>query len=286
MKTAVSSHTSRSTRVCFARRGARRDALTFSLPSLRVVYLHTFQGGVEAAWINTTGEPSEWNTNKRRSVLSSKHRLCYHSLSTRHFPFQEASSINKSLSALGNVIMALVDITHGKTRHVHYRDSKLTFLLRVSSFFCLCKNPLPLTSRDSVCYSSHPGFHFIKWPWVFKLFLGEQRRISKQRLISLGVCQFVVQKKTRIIGKNITSLFFIACPPTVFSPRIWQHAKRKERNVRGHLWERRGLLSALLNVNALSWLPPRSQYQLRWTNDVHRTYIFSFLHPHSPRPCS
>ena len=73
--------------------------------------------------------------------------MCLHSLSTGHFSFQEASSINKSLSALGNVIMALVDITHGKTRHVHYRDSKLTFLLRVSSFFCLCKNPLPLLAE-------------------------------------------------------------------------------------------------------------------------------------------
>ena len=129
-------------------------------------------------------------------------------MSTRHFPFQEASSINKSLSALGNVIMALVDITHGKTRHVHYRDSKLTFLLRVSSFFCLCKNPLPLTSRDSVCYSSHPGFHFIKWPWVFKLFVGEQRRISKESLISLGICQFVVQKKREFRGKK--SLPFVS----------------------------------------------------------------------------
>ena len=45
---------------------------------------------------------------------------------------KEAGSINRSLSALGNVIMALVDIAHGKTRHVHYRDSKLTFILRVS----------------------------------------------------------------------------------------------------------------------------------------------------------
>ena len=45
---------------------------------------------------------------------------------------KEAGSINKSLSALGNVIMALVDIANGKSRHVHYRDSKLTFLLRVS----------------------------------------------------------------------------------------------------------------------------------------------------------
>lgn len=34
--------------------------------------------------------------------------------------------------------MSLVDIAHGRTRHVPYRDSKLTFLLRVgtqSTFF-------------------------------------------------------------------------------------------------------------------------------------------------------
>ena len=40
--------------------------------------------------------------------------------------------INKSLSALGNVINSLVDVTEGKSRHVHYRDSKLTFLLKDS----------------------------------------------------------------------------------------------------------------------------------------------------------
>ena len=45
--------------------------------------------------------------------------------------FQEAGNINKSLSQLGNVIMALVDIAHGKSRHVPYRDSKLSFLLKV-----------------------------------------------------------------------------------------------------------------------------------------------------------
>ncbi|TDH70731.1 hypothetical protein CCR75_004227 [Bremia lactucae] len=43
---------------------------------------------------------------------------------------KEAAQINKSLSALGNVIMALVDVCNGHKRHVHYRDSKLTFLLR------------------------------------------------------------------------------------------------------------------------------------------------------------
>jgi hypothetical protein len=45
---------------------------------------------------------------------------------------KEASMINKSLSALGNVINSLVDISEGRTRHIHYRDSKLTFLLKDS----------------------------------------------------------------------------------------------------------------------------------------------------------
>ncbi|CAG9327391.1 unnamed protein product [Blepharisma stoltei] len=45
---------------------------------------------------------------------------------------KEAGMINKSLSVLGNVINSLVDISEGKNRHVHYRDSKLTFLLKDS----------------------------------------------------------------------------------------------------------------------------------------------------------
>eukprot|EP00899_Mesostigma_viride_P012003 jgi/Mesvir1/20803/Mv07906-RA.3 len=45
---------------------------------------------------------------------------------------KEAGSINKSLSALGNVIHALVDVAEGNERHVPYRDSKLTFLLKDS----------------------------------------------------------------------------------------------------------------------------------------------------------
>lgn len=46
---------------------------------------------------------------------------------------KEANQINKSLSALGNVIMALVSVARtGKRRHIQYRDSKLTFLLKVS----------------------------------------------------------------------------------------------------------------------------------------------------------
>lgn len=45
---------------------------------------------------------------------------------------KEASNINKSLSTLGQVINALVEKSAGRYRHIHYRDSKLTFLLRDS----------------------------------------------------------------------------------------------------------------------------------------------------------
>ncbi|CBI32470.3 unnamed protein product, partial [Vitis vinifera] len=45
---------------------------------------------------------------------------------------KEAANINKSLSTLGHVIMVLLDVAHGKPRHVPYRDSRLTFLLQDS----------------------------------------------------------------------------------------------------------------------------------------------------------
>lgn len=46
---------------------------------------------------------------------------------------REATKINLSLSALGNVISALVD---GKAKHIPYRDSKLTRLLQVNFYLC------------------------------------------------------------------------------------------------------------------------------------------------------
>ncbi|XP_026399329.1 kinesin-like protein KIN-12E [Papaver somniferum] len=45
---------------------------------------------------------------------------------------KETSNINKSLSTLGKVIMNLVSISRGKSVHVNYRDSRLTYLIQDS----------------------------------------------------------------------------------------------------------------------------------------------------------
>ncbi|XP_075412075.1 kinesin-like protein KIF15 isoform X1 [Tenrec ecaudatus] len=61
---------------------------------------------------------------------------------------KEAGNINRSLSCLGQVITALVDVGHGKQRHVCYRDSKLTFLLRDS---------LGGNAKTAIIANVHPG---------------------------------------------------------------------------------------------------------------------------------
>ncbi|KAG8442830.1 hypothetical protein GDO86_011586, partial [Hymenochirus boettgeri] len=61
---------------------------------------------------------------------------------------KEAGSINRSLSCLGQVITALVDVANGRQRHVCYRDSKLTFLLRDS---------LGGNAKTFIIANVHPG---------------------------------------------------------------------------------------------------------------------------------
>ncbi|XP_078286156.1 kinesin-like protein KIF15 [Rhinoraja longicauda] len=61
---------------------------------------------------------------------------------------KEASNINRSLSCLGHVIMGLGDMANGKSRHISYRDSKLTFLLRDS---------LGGNAKTYIIANVHPG---------------------------------------------------------------------------------------------------------------------------------
>ncbi|KAF9115712.1 Kinesin-like protein kif15 [Mortierella sp. AM989] len=51
---------------------------------------------------------------------------------TEGMRLKEAGNINRSLLCLGSVINALGEIASGHSRHVHYRDSRLTFLLKDS----------------------------------------------------------------------------------------------------------------------------------------------------------
>ena len=71
---------------------------------------------------------------------------------------KEAANINKSLTVLGSVINSLVEIAEGKQRHVRYRDSKLTFLLKDSlggnSKTCIIANVSPANSSFSETLST------------------------------------------------------------------------------------------------------------------------------------
>lgn len=75
---------------------------------------------------------------------------------------KEAAAINLALSALGNVIKALVD---PKATHVPYRDSKLTRLLQVcaclgvgvrAGVFLMCVGPARPTTYETVAPFAYP----------------------------------------------------------------------------------------------------------------------------------
>ncbi len=78
--------------------------------------------------------------------------------STGGIRLREAGNINKSLSVLGQVINSLVEVSEGKNRHIRYRDSKLTFLLKDSlsgnSKTCLIANVSPAMSASAETLST------------------------------------------------------------------------------------------------------------------------------------
>ena len=78
-----------------------------------------------------------------RGVMHTRMRCCSERLARSQAEGQrqkEACSINKSLSALGDVFAALA----AKSGHVPYRNSKLTHLLQVRHARCMHLNWFPL----------------------------------------------------------------------------------------------------------------------------------------------
>ena len=123
-------------------------------------------------------------TSVRNRVLSRYTMLIMHFLGYRIIDhrFVRSGSINRSLSAIGNVIQALVDNGQGKKRHVPYRDSTLSFLLRDS---------LGGNTKTYIVACVHPGLKT----------LGES--LSTLRLVpSLGIMDVFVCALWSKIEKN------------------------------------------------------------------------------------
>jgi len=86
--------------------------------------------------VETAVNATQVNANKEQTIRMGKLNLVDLAGSEKQkrtgstgVRFREATKINLSLSALMNVITSLVD---GKSKHVPYRDSKLTRLLQDS----------------------------------------------------------------------------------------------------------------------------------------------------------
>nr|AMS24238.1 kinesin 12-Id protein [Marsilea vestita] len=84
---------------------------------------------IESSWIKESFTNSRFGRLNLVDLAGSERQKASGAEGER---LREAVNINRSLSALGLVIMNLVDVAQGKQRHVPYRDSKLTFLLQDS----------------------------------------------------------------------------------------------------------------------------------------------------------
>ena len=122
---------------------------------------------------------------------------------------KEAGMINKSLSALGNVINSLVDRSEGKARHIHYRDSKLTFLLRDSlggnSRTMIICNVSPSSSSFGETLST------LKFAQRAKL-IKNKAVINEDSVGSIEVLKEEIKKLKIIIAKTSVSNNIGICP--------------------------------------------------------------------------
>ncbi len=143
---------------------------------------------------------TEEDTDERGSVLtrvrSSRFNLVdlagserQKSTNTSGERLKEASSINVSLSTLGQVISALVEKSEGRDRHIAYRNSKLTFLLRES---------LGGNSRTTLVAAISPSdMNFAETLSTLK-FAQRAKRIKNQAVVNEDVNGTVEALKTEL----------------------------------------------------------------------------------------
>ena len=98
---------------------------------------------------------------------------------------KEATKINLSLSALGNVISALVD---GKSKHIPYRDSKLTRLLQDSlggntkTLMVACLSPADNNYDETLSTLRYANRYFLTLV-LLKIFKFSANKIAWSRLL-------------------------------------------------------------------------------------------------------
>ncbi|XP_077034189.1 kinesin-like protein KIF15 [Agelaius phoeniceus] len=139
---------------------------------------------------------------------------------TEGLRLKEAGNINRSLSCLAQVITALVDVGNGKQRHVCYRDSKLTFLLRDS---------LGGNAKTCIIANVHPGSKCFG-ETLSTLNFAQRAKLIKNKAVVNEDTQGNVNQLQAEVKKLKEQLAKLTSVPSVCSISVSQDAVEKGKN--------------------------------------------------------
>ncbi|CAK7326258.1 unnamed protein product [Dovyalis caffra] len=143
---------------------------------------------------------------------------------------KEAANINKSLSTLGLVIMSLVDLAHGKHRHVPYRDSRLTFLLQ-DSLGGNSKTTIIANVSPSTC-SAHETLSTFKFAQRAKL-IQNNAKVNEDASGDVGALQKQIQQLkdqlSFLMQHHNLSKPLLSCMPNSEGPKVADNSAEDRR---------------------------------------------------------
>uniref|UniRef100_A0A8V0Z5V9 Kinesin family member 15 n=1 Tax=Gallus gallus TaxID=9031 RepID=A0A8V0Z5V9_CHICK len=138
---------------------------------------------------------------------------------TEGLRLKEAGNINRSLSCLGQVITALVDVGNGKQRHICYRDSKLTFLLRDS---------LGGNAKTCIIANVHPGSRCFG-ETLSTLNFAQRAKLIKNKAVVNEDTQGNVSQLQAEVKKLKEQLAQLTSVPSMHDISVSQDAAEKEK---------------------------------------------------------
>ncbi|NXX74475.1 KIF15 protein, partial [Urocolius indicus] len=140
---------------------------------------------------------------------------------TEGLRLKEAGNINRSLSCLGQVITALVDVGNGKQRHICYRDSKLTFLLRDS---------LGGNAKTCIIANVHPGSRCFG-ETLSTLNFAQRAKLIKNKAVINEDTQGNVNQLQAEVKKLKEQLAQLTSVPSMCDNSVSQGAIEKGKNI-------------------------------------------------------